>query len=191
MEKIKELFGTEALTWEQFEAKLKDNKEVKIANLAAGGYVDKKKFEDKVTELNTANDTIKGLRDTVSKFDGVDIEKLKKDAADWEAKYNTDVEGLRLDNDIYMEIVARKGKNPKLIMTSIDKSKVKRDGEKLLGLSEQLDTLQKSDSYLFNEEPGDDSGARVSTGGHHGTNTNINNFMASVMKYAGLENAKE
>ena len=191
MEKIKELFGTEALTWEQFEAKLKDNKDVKLANLASGNYVDKKKFDDKVTELTTANDTIKGLRDTVSKFDGVDVDKLKKDAADWETKYNTDVEGLRLDNDIYMEIVAKKGKNPKLIMASIDKSKVKRDGEKLLGLSDQLEALQKSDGYLFNEEPGGGSGARVNTGGHHGTNTNSTNFMASVMKYAGLDNAKE
>lgn len=191
MEKIKALFGNEALTWEQLEAKLKDNKEVKIANLASGGYVDKKKFDDKVTELTTANDTIKGLRDTVSKFDGVDVDKLKKDAADWETKYNTDIEGLRLTNDINMEIVAKKGKNPKLIMSALDMSKVKRDGDKILGLSEQLEALQKSDSYLFEETPGGDGGARMNTGGHHSTNTNTNNFMASVMKYAGLDNAKE
>lgn len=191
MEKIKELFGAEALTWEQFEAKLKDNKEVKIANLASGGYVDKKKFDDKVTELTTANDTIKGLRETISKFDGVDVDKLKKDAADWETKYNTDIEGLRLTNDVNMEIIAKKGKNPKLIMAALDMSKVKRDGEKILGLSEQLEALQKSDSYLFEEEPGGDSGARMNTGGHHSNNTNTTNFMASVMKYAGLDNAKE
>ena len=42
MEKLKALFGTEALTWEQLEEKLKDNKEVKLANLAAGSYVDKR-----------------------------------------------------------------------------------------------------------------------------------------------------
>ena len=63
MDKLKELFGTEALTWEQLQEKLEGNKEVKIANLAAGGYVDKRKYEDKIetlsTELNTANDTIK------------------------------------------------------------------------------------------------------------------------------------
>ena len=36
MEKLKALFGSEALTWEQLEAKLKDNKEIKLANLAGG-----------------------------------------------------------------------------------------------------------------------------------------------------------
>ena len=38
MEKLKALFGSEALTWEQLEEKLKDNKDVKIANLAAGSH---------------------------------------------------------------------------------------------------------------------------------------------------------
>ena len=61
MEKLKALFGTEALTWEQLEEKLKDNKEVKLANLAAGSHVDKRKYDDKVAELGTANETIKGL----------------------------------------------------------------------------------------------------------------------------------
>lgn len=191
MEKIKALFGTEALTWEQFEAKLKDNKEVKLANLASGGYVDKKKFDDKVTELETANGTIKGLRDTVSKFDGVDIEKLKKDAADWETKYNADISSLKLDNAVGMALVEAKAKNPKLAKAALDMSIVKMDGDKLIGLTEQLDNLRKTDSYLFDDEPGGDGGARMNTGGHHGNNNNSENFMASVMKYAGLDNAKE
>ncbi len=44
MEKLKALFGNEALTWEQLESKLKDSKEIKLANLASGGYVDKKEI---------------------------------------------------------------------------------------------------------------------------------------------------
>lgn len=191
MEKIKALFGTEALTWEQLEAKLKDNKEVKLANLASGNYVDKKKFDDKVTELETANNTITGLRDTVSKFDGVDVEKLKKDAADWETKYNADIASLKLDNAVGMALVEAKAKNPKLAKAALDMSIVKMDGDKLMGLSEQLENLRKTDSYLFEEAADDGSGARMSTGGHHGNNNNSENFMASVMKYAGLDNAKE
>ncbi len=46
-------------------------------------------------ELATANQTIKDLRDTVKKFDGVDAERLKKDVTDWEAKYNTDIAAER------------------------------------------------------------------------------------------------
>ena len=191
MEKLKALFGTDALTWEQLEAKLKDNKEVKLANLAADGYVDKKKFNDKVAELETANNTIKGLRETVTKFDGVDVEKLKKDAEDWESKYNSDISSLKLDNAVGMALVEAKAKNPKLARAALDMSIVKLDGDKLIGLTEQLDNLRKTDSYLFEETQTEGNGARMSTGGHHGNNNNSENFMASVMKFAGLDNAKE
>ena len=191
MEKLKELFGTEALTWEQLDAKLKDNKEVKIANLASGQYVDKKKLDDKVAELATANTTISGLQDTVKKFDGVDIEKLKKDAADWETKYNTDVAAMKLDNAVNVALLEAKVKNPKLARAGLDMSLVKLDGDKLLGLSEQLESLKKSDGYLFEDEDGGSGGARVNTGGHHNSNNNTDAFMSAFMKGAGIEEGKE
>ena len=191
MEKLKELFGTEALTWEQLEAKLKDNKEVKIANLASGQYVDKKKLDDKVAELSAAQTTIAGLQDTVKKFDGVDIEKLKKDAADWETKYNTDISAMKLDSAVNVALLEAKVKNPKLARAGLDMSLVKLDGEKLLGLSEQIDALKKSDSYLFEEAGSGDGGPRVNTGGHHNNNNNTDAFMAAFMKGAGVETGKE
>jgi hypothetical protein len=191
MEKLKALFGTDALTWEQLGEKLKDNKEVKLANLASGQYVDKKKLDDKVAELATANSTISGLQDTVKKFDGVDIEKLKKDAADWETKYNTDVAAMKLDNAVNMALVEAKVKNPKLARAGLDMSLVKLDGEKLLGLSEQLESLKKSDGYLFEDGDEGNGGARVNTGGHHNTNTNTDAFMSAFMKGAGIEERKE
>ena len=191
MEKLKELFGTEALTWEQLEAKLKDNKEVKIANLASGQYVDKKKLDDKVAELSAAQTTIAGLQDTVKKFDGVDIEKLKKDAADWETKYNTDISAMKLDSAVNVALLEAKVKNPKLARAGLDMSLVKLDGEKLLGLSEQIEALKKSDSYLFEEAGSGDGGPRVNTGGHHNNNNNTDAFMAAFMKGAGVETGKE
>ena len=193
MEKLKALFGNEALTWEQLESKLKDSKEIKLANLASGCYVDKKKFDDKVTELETANNTITGLRETVTKFDGVDVERLKADAKEWEAKYNTDIEAVKLDSAVDLGIVAAKAKNPKLIKAALDMSLIKRDGENVIGLSEQLDNLKKSDGYLFEEEQQQDNGgARVNTGAAHTGNTNTDTFMSALMKGAGLEmNEKE
>ena len=189
MEKLKALFGADALTWEQLEAKLKDNKEVKLANLATGNYVDKKKYDDKAAELEAANGTITGLRETVSKFDGVDVAKLKKDAEDWEAKYNTDLAAVKLDSAVSLALVEAKAKNPKLARAALDMSLVKLDGDKLLGLSEQLENLRKTDGYLFDGDEGGNgnpTGARVTTGGHHGNAAPNENFMASVMKYAGL-----
>lgn len=187
MEKLKALFGTEALTFEQLEEKLKDNKEIKLANLASGGYVDKKKYDDLSVDYTTAQNTITGLKDTVAKFDGVDVEKLKQDAKDWETKYNTDIAAAKLNNAVDLELVARKAKNPKLAKAALDMSIIKLDGETLIGLNEQLDKLQESDSYLFEADEAA-SGAKVTTGGTHTGNQNTDTFMSALMAGAGLEN---
>lgn len=196
MEALKALFGTEALTWEQLEEKLKDNKEVKIANLAAGSYVDRRKYDDKVAELGTANETIKGLKDTVAKFDGVDVDKLKNNVTEWENKYNTDIAAVKLDSAVNMALVEAKAKNPKLAKAALDMSVIKLDGENLIGLTEQLDKLKESDAYLFETEQKADpdnkgGGAFVfSTGGNHSGGGNSDAFMSALMKGAGLENSK-
>lgn len=184
MEKLKELFGENALTFAQLEEKLKDNKDVKLANLASGQYVSVKKLTDTQAELTAAQQTIDGLKDTVSKFDGVDVDKLKKDAADWETKYNTDIAAVKLDSAVNMALVEAKVKNPKLARAGLDMSIIKLDGEKLVGLSEQIESLKESDAYLFEEEAG--SGATVTTGGsHNDKQTDV--FMSALMKGAGLE----
>lgn len=194
MDKLKALFGSDALTWEQLEEKLKDNKEVKIANLAAGSYVDKRKYDDTVAELGTANDTIKGLRETVAKFDGVDVDKLKKDASEWETKYNTDIAAVKLDSAVNMALVAAKAKNPKLAKAALDMSVIKLDGDNLLGLTEQLDKLKESDSYLFEvetkTEPQGGGAQVIKTGGNHAGGGNADTFMSAFVKSAGLDENK-
>ncbi|MBO7318444.1 MAG: phage scaffolding protein [Clostridia bacterium] len=189
MDKLKALFGSEALTFEQLEEKLKDNKEVKLANLAAGGYVDVKKHEDTVQELTTANSTIKNLQETVKKFDGVDVEGLKKQASDLEEKYNKDTAALKLDSAVNLALVQAKVKNPKLAKAALDMSVIKLDGENLLGLTEQVEALKESDGYLFDTDEGA-GGAKVNTGGHHNNNNNTDSFMSAFMKGAGIEEKK-
>lgn len=188
MEKLKALFGTEALTWEQLEEKLKDNKDVKLANLASGNYIDKKKYDDKVTEFTALQGTVDGFKETVAKFDGVDVEKLKQDAKDWETKYNTDLAAAKLNSAVDLELVARKAKNPKLAKAALDMSIIKLDGDKLIGLSEQLDKLKESDGYLFEVEEENKGGASMSTGGNHTGSTNTDTFLSALMQGAGLEN---
>ena len=170
MDFLKAIFGEEALTFEQLAEKLKDNKEIKLANLAGGQYVDKKKFEEKVSELTAAQETINGLKDTVSKFDGVNIEELKTKAASLEEKYNKDITSLKLDSALTVALLEAKVKNPKLAKAALDTSIIKLDGENLIGLSEQLTALKESDGYLFEEDNNTTGGASVSTGGNHNSN---------------------
>lgn len=189
MDKLKALFGSEALTFEQLEEKLKGNKEVKLANLAAGGYVDKKKHDDAVQELSTANNTIKDLQATVAKFDGVDVDGLKQQAAQLEEKYNKDTAALKLDSAVNLALVQAKVKNPKLAKAALDMSIIKLDGENLLGLTEQVEALKESDGYLFDTgEPA--GGAKVDTGAGHNSNNNTDCFMSAFMKGAGIEEKK-
>lgn len=189
MDKLKELFGTDALTFEQLEERLKDKKEIKLANLATGEYVAKGKHDDIVSglkaELTAANGTITGLQDTVKKFDGVDIEGLRKAAADWETKWHTDTEALKVDSLLTDALVSAKAKNPKMVKKMIDLSLIKRDGDKLIGLSEQLDSLKESDGYAFETE--EKGGATVTTGASHSGTSNIDAFTAALYAGAGLE----
>ena len=80
MDFLKDIFGDKALTFADFTAALKDNKEIKLANLAGGAYVGVEKFNAEVEKLKTANGTIKDLQEQVKKFDGVDVEALKNKA---------------------------------------------------------------------------------------------------------------
>ena len=185
MDKLRELFGEETLTYAQLEEKLKDNKDIKLANLASGEYVAKKKHDETVAELTTAQGTITSLKETVAKFDGVDVDGLKRKASELEDKYNTDMAAVRLDSAVNLELVEKKAKNPKLVKAAIDMSLLKLDGDKVLGLSEQLDKLKESDAYLFDIEEAPPA-SRVSTGSQHQNPGNSDPFMSALMQGAGL-----
>ena len=74
MDFLKDVFGDKAITYSELEKALQNNKDVKLANLANGDYVDKGKYTAMENELIKANETIQQLQETVKKFDGVDVE---------------------------------------------------------------------------------------------------------------------
>jgi hypothetical protein len=171
MDFLKTIFGDKALTYAELEAALKDNKDIKLANLASGQYVDKAKLDGKISELNTANQTIKDLQDTVKKFDGVDPEKLKKDVSDWEQKYNNDIGKLKLDYALETALMASKAKNIKAVKALLNFDEIKLDGDKLLGLDAQLEAIKKDNDFLFEAEKQggtqDPSTVTLNSGGAH------------------------
>lgn len=74
---LKELFGEEALTYEQLQQKLTENK-MKLADLSTGNYVAKGKFDDEIAAKDSA---IENLQSQISTRD-TDIKNLKKQLAD-------------------------------------------------------------------------------------------------------------
>lgn len=169
MEELKTLFGENALTYAQFTEALEkaDKKTLNLANLAKGGYVAKDKFTNKENELTTANQTIKDLQDAAKKWDGVDVDKLKKDMADLQTRYDADMAAGRLDNALNVALMEAKAKDPKLVKALLDMSVVKLDGDNLMGLSEQLTKITETHGYLFAGEETVNTTTRTNTGAAH------------------------
>jgi len=110
----------------------------------------KKKLEADIAERDKQLEQLKaaaGSNEELKK----QIETLqaenKKAAEEWQAK----VAQMQLDFAIERALTNAKAKNPKAVKALLDLEKVKLDGDKLLGLDDQLKEIQKSDPYLFGE----------------------------------------
>lgn len=99
-------------------------------------------------KIEAAQRTISDLQQKVNQFDGVDVQKLQNDIKAWETKYNNTL----LENAISQKLTESKAKNQKAVRALLDTSILKLDGDKVLGLSEQLETIKKENDFLFEVE---------------------------------------
>ncbi|MEC5422119.1 phage scaffolding protein [Virgibacillus sp. C22-A2] len=120
----------------------------------------KQQIEDYKKEVA---DRDKQLEELGKKAEG--NEELQKQIKDLQAENeNTKKENeenlskARKDSKLDLALLNAKAKNPKAVKALLDAESIKLDGDKLLGLDEQLKALQESDSYLFGE--GDRLGGR-------------------------------
>lgn len=127
-----------------------------------------KKLTDKEAELTMATERISELTELTKKFDGVDVDKLKADLADITKKYSDDVAALKLDNALTAALSDSGAIDRDIVKGLIDKSIVKLEDGKLMGVAEQLDKLKADKAFLFGTA---DSGAKVDTGVTHGEST--------------------
>lgn len=174
----------------QVEAKLKDNKDVNIADLTSGEYVSKAKYDDAVKEKD---EKIEELNKTIEKYDGADIEGLKKQVKEWEDKYNTDLQQTKLDDAIKLAVTQAGPIEAKALMPYLDTSIVKFDKDgNLVGLSEQLEKAKKEHSFLFpqSENKGTEGKAneQVNLGGKHSEPANADG--ADLRTAFGLKQSK-
>lgn len=91
---LKKLFAEGALTFDQFVEALNGDKTIKLVNLSDGGYVAKDKLDAKITELNGVKEQLTAANTTIQSYKDMDIEGIKKSAADWEKKHKEDTEAL-------------------------------------------------------------------------------------------------
>ena len=185
MDKLKELFGEKALTWEDFSAGV-TNAKIKLADLSEGKYVDREKFDSKVRELDTANQSVSELTGKLKAFDGVDVAALKADVKNWETKYKNDLAAVKKDAAVDAAIMQAKGKNAKAIRALLDLDKVTlREDGTLEGLD--LEALKKSDGYLFDTVQTVPRGNGVQSGDGNPAPGNLDSFIANARAAAGLK----
>ena len=146
----------------------------------------KDKLDAREKELATAQHTIQQLQDTVRKYDGVDVQKLKDEVAAWEKKYNEDLGRLKLESAMETALMSARAKNTKAVKALLNMEQIRLDGEKLLGLDEQLTELKKNEPYLFEDTR---PGPTLNSGLGHGNpleSGSLDKFPSAAASAAGI-----
>lgn len=162
-EYLKKLFGTKedgtpvALTFEQLSEKLENSKNIKLANLSDGGYVSKEKYEAKDTELNGVKSQLEEANNTIQSYVDMDIEGIKKSAAEWEEKAksaNTELENKLTEQarayskELFFKEYKFSSKAAENgIRADFDSKDFKLEDGKFLGAKEYMDNLMQNDDY--------------------------------------------
>ena len=156
MEWLKKLLGDDL--YKQVTEKLGDTKVMQDD----GKMVPKSRLDEVITQ----RDTYKGQIDETSKkitdlekaaagntelLGQIDTLKADKEAAE------TKVSKIALESAIKLGAITAKAKDPSDILAFLDQSKLKLDGDKVLGLEDALKGLQETKAYLFGEAAAPDT----------------------------------
>lgn len=152
-------YGIDDSTLEAISSKLPADKKLHV--LEDGQFVPKTRFDEVNEQKNTFKKQAEELNAQVSelgKFKG-SVEELQKKLGDVESGYKTQLQEVeqrfvtqRLNLELDTAITLNKGKNPKAIKALLDMNSIKIDGDKVVGINEQLEAIKQSDSYLFDVE---------------------------------------
>ena len=174
MEFLKALFEIEALTYEQFTAKLKEAG-LKVVNIADGSYISRNKFDDtvnglknQVTDLQgqiTQRDTdLAGLNEklTAAKADAGKLTEAQKQLTALQTKYDEDSKAWEAKNarqayEYAVRTAAGKEKfsstaAQKMFVEEAIKQDFKLDGDTLMGYTDFLTKYKAEDPGAFAPE---------------------------------------
>lgn len=172
MDFLKSLFGSEALTFDQFLEKVNASG-IKLANLADGKYVDKHRLEEVEKQLEATNKKYADYDDLKSQRD--------KAVADGEQKLNDYI----LNTEIEKALLSAKSLDNVSVNANLDLSKIQLKDGKLTGLDEQLTQLKTDKPFLFkSDNPAAQNTAVLNLGGPtSGEGSNQINKDLSEMSY--------
>lgn len=138
MEFLRELFGDQALTYEQLHQAVQ-SRGFDVVNAQGGAYVPKSQVDTLQGSLSAAN----------KKLEGYDPEWKEKAAAEQQK-----LEQQKMDFAIESAVARAKPYNVRAVMGMLDRSKLSFAGGEVIGLDKQLADLRKNKdtAFLFPEE---------------------------------------
>ena len=158
MEELKKLFGDKALSYAELEAALKDNKDVKLANLASGQYVDKAKFAAAETQANDLKAQLEQRDKDLAELKKLDAAAIQGELEKLKGKYVDDTKALTeklkqqtIDSRVELALTGAKAKNLTAAKALLKMDAVSMDGDKVIGLDDQIKAIAKDNPFLFGE----------------------------------------
>ena len=145
-----------SMTYEQLERAINKAK-LQLADLSAGGYVPQQKFDAQNTELESVRAQLAEANTAIISYKDMDIDGIKKAAADWEAKYQADTQALqdKLNaqarshaEDMFMsgyQFTSKAARNG--ILSELRAKDFKLENGQLLGAKDFVDGLMANDDY--------------------------------------------
>lgn len=139
-------------------------------------YIPKSRLDNKIAELATANQTIDSLQDKLKATEGAEdkIKALEKQIEDHKANARK----TQLVNAIKQQATEAKARDVDDLSKFLDMEKITlNDDGTVVGLKEQIEALQKSKTYLFEEQqPDPQPGKSFLNLGSPGKPSNLNAF---------------
>ena len=111
------------------------------------------------------------------------IQQLQEQNKQIQQEYEQKMQKQAFNFALERALVSAKARNPKAVKALLDIEVIKLDGDKLLGLEEQLKKLKESDPYLFEEEQ-ETTKPIFSIGQHQKGDQKMDDpFLAKLAKY--------
>ena len=124
-----------------------------------GQMVPKTRLDTKINEVNDLNNQLKDRDEQLENLKKVDVSKLQETITDLQQtndQLKTEHAQQMADRDfndaLNSALQAAKARNPLSVKGLLNLDSLKLDGDKILGLDEQLTALKASDDYLFTPE---------------------------------------
>lgn len=154
MEFLRDILGEEL--YQKVEEKLTGNDKIKLVNLADGGYVSKEKFKAEQGKMASLNEQLseRSLQLESLKESSGDNESLRKQIEKLQQENTENMKKLQVKHAVEIALKGANVRATKAVMPYLDLENAELDGDKVVGLDEQIAKLkQDGDSkFLFNKK---------------------------------------